>query len=162
MISKEQYVSVMKKEFDIIKHLGEKVTEEQWSWKPTEGQRTMGELMHYLTYIFLMGGDSVASGDGEAYKKYISTEAPTLSNFSQMMDAEWEKFLGFVNSISEEDMQTEVMMWGRNQSKAMHLLGLLSIAAAYKTQLFLYMKQTGMEHLNTMNLWAGMDTPPKE
>lgn len=162
MISKEQYIAAIKKEFDIIKHLGEKVTAEQLSWKPTEKQRTTLELMHYLTYIFLMGGDSVASGDGEAYKKYLNTEVPTRENFSQMMDAELEKFLGFVNSISEEDMQSEIMMWGRSQSRAMHLLGLLNIASAYKTQLFLYMKQTGMEHLNTMNLWAGMDTPSKE
>ncbi len=162
MISKEEYLNAIKKEFDIIKHLGEKVTEEQLSWKPTEKQRTTLELMHYLTYIFLMGADSVASGDGEAYKKYINTEAPTRENFSQMMDAEWEKFFGFVNPLTEEDLKTEMMMWGRTQSRAMHLLGFLSLASAYKTQLFLYMKQTGMENLNTMNLWAGMDTPPKE
>ena len=162
MITKEQYIAAIKKEFDIIKHLGEKVTAEQLSWKPTEKQRTTQELMHYLTYIFLMGGDSVASGDGEAYKKYINTEVPTLANFGAMMDSEWEKFYGFVNPLSDEDLKTEVTMWGMTQSRALHLLGLLNIASAYKMQLFLYMKQTGMAHLNTMNLWAGMDTPPKE
>jgi hypothetical protein len=33
--------------------------------------------------------------------------------------------------------------------------------AAYRTQLFLYLKACGREELGTMNLWAGMDMPPK-
>lgn len=152
----------MKNEIRIIKHLSEKVVEEQMSWKPTDGQRTMGELMKYLTHIFVMGADSVATGDGEAYKKYVETPSPTRDDFGAMMDEQLEKFLGFVEPLSEEDMKGEINMWGRTQSRAMHLLGLLSVASAYKMQMFLYMKQTGMTHLNTMNLWAGMDTPPKE
>jgi putative ABC transport system permease protein len=31
--------------------------------------------------------------------------------------------------------------------------------AAYRTQLFLYLKACGREELNTMNLWAGGDAP---
>jgi hypothetical protein len=162
MISKEQYLEAIKKEISIIKHLGEKITEEQLTFKPTEGQRTMQELMQYLTTIFVMGADSVATGDGEAYKKYIGSPMPTRENFSSMMDEELAKFVGFVEPLSEEDMKVEISMWGMNQSRAKHLLGLLNIASAYKMQMFLYMKQTGMTHLNTMNLWAGMDTPPKE
>ena len=33
----------------------------------------------------------------------------------------------------------------------------LSGCAAYRTQLFLYLKACGRDELNTMNLWAGMD-----
>ena len=33
--------------------------------------------------------------------------------------------------------------------------------AAYRTQLFLYLKACGREELSTMNLWGGMDMPPK-
>jgi len=162
MISKEQYLGAMGKEINIIKHLAEKVTEEQMTWKPTDGQRTMAELMQYLTTIFVMGADSVATGDGEAYKKYANSPMPTRESFLGMMDEEWNKFLGFVEPLTEEDMKAEVNMWGMNQTRAIHLLGLLNIASAYKMQMFLYMKQAGMTHLNTMNLWAGMDTPPKE
>jgi len=31
--------------------------------------------------------------------------------------------------------------------------------AAYRMQLFLYLKACGREELNTMNLWVGVDTP---
>ena len=33
--------------------------------------------------------------------------------------------------------------------------------AAYRTQLFLYLKSCGRDELGTMNLWGGADQPPK-
>ena len=33
--------------------------------------------------------------------------------------------------------------------------------AAYRTQLFLYLKACGREQLSTTNLWAGVDMPAK-
>jgi hypothetical protein len=37
----------------------------------------------------------------------------------------------------------------------------LSGHAAYRTQLFLYLKACGREELSTYNLWGGMDAPPQ-
>jgi hypothetical protein len=162
MITKEQYLGILGNEFRIIKHLAEKIKPEQLSHKPTEPQRNMQELMTYLTQIFISGIEGVVTGDGSAYKKYLGVgEQATLENFASMMDKEFTEVEKLINSISEEDMKTEVNMWGRTQSKALHLMGMLSIAAAYKMQLFLYMKQSGTENIGTMNLWAGMDQPPK-
>jgi hypothetical protein len=42
----------------------------------------------------------------------------------------------------------------RGQFIAFHVHGQ---CAAYRTQLFLYLKACGREELNTMNLWVGMD-----
>ncbi len=160
MISKEQYIQALTNEFRIIKHLADKVTEEQLSHKPTETQRTTAELMHYLTYIFAAGTESVTTGDGSAYKKYMGTPIPTLENFKSMLDEEEARVLEFLSPLTEDELKEEFAMWGRTQSKAMHLLGFLEIAAAYKMQLFLYLKQSGTENIGTMNLWAGMDQPP--
>ncbi len=162
MITKEQYLTSLEKEFAIIKHLAEKIKPEQLSHKPTDKQRTTEELLQYLTSIFIAGADGIVTGDGEAYKKYFGGPVPTIENFGSMMDDEWKKFYDFISPLSEEDLKAEINMWGMNQSKALHLLGLLKIAAAYKMQLFLYMKQSGTENIGTMNLWAGMDQPPKE
>lgn len=162
MITKEQYLGILGNEFRIIKHLAEKIKPEQLTHKPTEPQRNMQELMTYLTQIFISGVEGIITGDGSAYKKYLGVGEPaTLENFAEMMDKEFAEVEKLINSLSEEDMETEVNMWGRNQSKALHLMGMLSIAAAYKMQLFLYMKQSGTENIGTMNLWAGMDQPPK-
>ena len=160
MITKEQFIESLQTEFKIIKHLAEKVKPEQLGHKPTEAQRTMHELMHYLTYIFIAGTDSTVSGDGNAYKKYAETPMPTVENFAEMMDKQEAEVVKLISPMTEEDMATEVNIWGRNQSKAMHLLGLLKIATAYKMQMFLYLKQSGTANIGTMNLWAGMDQPP--
>jgi len=161
MISKEQYIDALVLEMNIMKHLAEKVTEEQMSHKPTDAQRTTGELLHYLTYIFAAGTEGVVTGDGNAYKKYMDAPVPTRENFAELLDQEKTAVLEFLAPMTEESFTEEVAMWGRTQSRALHLLQLLKIAAAYKMQLFLYMKQSGTTDIGTMNLWAGMDQPPK-
>jgi hypothetical protein len=77
------------------------------------------------------------------------------------MDKQWAEVEKLLNSLTEESMKEEISMWGRTQSRALHLMGMITIAGAYKMQMFLYMKQSGTEHIGTMNLWAGMDQPPK-
>lgn len=162
MITKEQYIEALTKELQIVKHLAEKIKPEQLSHKPTEAQRTLQELLQYLSVIFVAGADSVASGDPDGYKKYFGGELPTLENFQSLMDQEEKQVVDFLTPITEEELTQEITMFGRTQSRTLHLIGLLKIAAAYKMQLFLYMKESGTSDINTMNLWAGMDTPPKE
>ena len=49
-------------------------------------------------------------------------------------------------------------MFGRKSTRGSLLVNLvLSAYAAYRTQLFCYLKSCGREELNTMNLWAGVD-----
>lgn len=161
MITKEQYIDALVGEFKIIKHLAEKINPDQLSHKPTEPQRTLEELLHYLTYIFIAGTDSVVHNDPEAYKKYVSAPMPTVDTFAGLMDKEESEVVALISPMSDESLAEEVLVWGRHQSRALHLLGLLKIASAYKMQLFLYMKQSGTTNIGTMNLWAGMDQPPK-
>ena len=89
------------------------------------------------------------------------SRAPTIENFAELMDKEWVEIEKLIGTLSEDDLKSELNMWGQTKSKALHLMGMLSIASAYKMQLFLYMKQSGTENIGTMNLWAGMDQPPK-
>jgi hypothetical protein len=49
-------------------------------------------------------------------------------------------------------------MFGRRASRGSILVNIVFAGhAAYRTQLFLYLKACGREELNTMNLWAGAD-----
>lgn len=161
MITKEQYLDGLVGEMNIMKHLAEKIKPEQLTHKPTEPQRTLLELMHYLTYIFIAGTDGSVNGDGNAWKKYVTAPIPTLENFSEIMDKQIADVSSLISGMTEEGFKEEVNIWGRTQSKALHLLGLLKMASAYKMQLFLYMKQSGTANISTSNLWAGMDQPPK-
>src|SRR5439155_21970094 len=61
---------------------------------------------------------------------------------------------------TDADFRQEVDMFGRKSSRALLVITLvLSGCAAYRTQLFLYLKACGREELSTMNLWAGVDAP---
>ena len=61
---------------------------------------------------------------------------------------------------TESDFRTEVDMFGNMSSKGSLLVTLVLAAhAAYRMQLFCYLKSCGREELNTMNLWAGVDGP---
>ena len=60
------------------------------------------------------------------------------------------------------DFRKEVDMFGRKSSRGLLVITLvLNGHAAYRTQLFLYLKACGREELSTMNLWAGVDMPAK-
>jgi hypothetical protein len=51
-------------------------------------------------------------------------------------------------------------MFGRKATRGAFLVNtVLCGYAAYRTQLFVYLKACGREELNTLNLWAGMDAP---
>ena len=57
-------------------------------------------------------------------------------------------------------LPSEFEMFGNKSTKGAFLVNLvLGGCAAYRTQLFVYLKACGREELTTMNLWAGMDAP---
>jgi len=157
MITKEQYLDALVKELEIIKHLAGKVRPEQLSFKPTEKQRTLGELMQYMSYVYIALVEGAVKNDQSAYMKYYNIAVmPTLENFASLIDAEMIKIKELVIPLTEEDMGVEVDIWVK-RTVAMHLLSALQNVTAYKMQMFLYMKQSGSDDINTMNLWVGMD-----
>ena len=53
-------------------------------------------------------------------------------------------------------------MFGQKTTRGAFIVNMvLSGCAAYRTQLFLYLKACGKQELSTMNLWGGMDAPPR-
>ena len=61
---------------------------------------------------------------------------------------------------TDSDFRGEVEMFGRKSTRGSILVNLVLCGfAAYRTQLFIYLKACGRDELNTMNLWAGIDAP---
>ena len=53
-----------------------------------------------------------------------------------------------------------IEMFGDRASRGAFMVTFaLCSCAAYRTQLFLYLKACGRDELGTMNLWAGVDAP---
>lgn len=164
MYTKEQIWNSFKKEFNILKHLAEKIPAGGEHHKPTEKQRTTLELMHYIAGF---GGgmfNVIKSGEGAAFMNYASiVKDITVANFATAIDAQEIAMKEIFDAFTPELLSEEISVWGSTQSRAVFLLECLKMLTAYKMQLFLYAKAAGNHAIGTSNLWAGMDMPaPKE
>ena len=64
-----------------------------------------------------------------------------------------------LGTLSDADFRAEIEMFGRKYTRGACLVNVVLCGyAAYRAQVFLYLKTCGREELNTMNLWAGMDS----
>ena len=162
VLTKEELVASLQNEIRILLHLAGKVDRNQLDYRPTPKQRSTIELLRYLTYMgpSLIPAIKTRTFDGEGLGKAQSAAA--AMNFDQVLAA-LEKLSGFYGQLaswSDSDFRGEIDMFGRKQSRGSHIVNLvLSGHAAYRTQLFLYLKSCGRDELNTMNLWGGMDAP---
>jgi len=166
MISRQHFIDSLLKECDICKHLYEKIPQDAFDFRPSEGQRSMIELLRYLSVCGSASMHVITNGsDWKLWKPYTETAA-TMSpeGFPAAMDKEAEEMTKMINAIPEEDfLNLEVKHPG---GEAMPLgLGMLrmpfSWLVAYRMQLFLYLKQIGVPEIGTSNAWRGKDkTPP--
>ena len=144
----------------IINHLIEKIPADKYDFKLMDNQRTVADLLHYLSSIFSDTLQVMKSGDQDLYKTLPKTPAITPENATAQMNAEVEKEKELLATWTEEDLKAPISLFGGPQmSKGTMLVDyLLQWAAAYKMQLFLYIKQMGI-NVGTSNVWGGMDMP---
>ena len=76
--------------------------------------------------------------------------------------AQKDEYATLLGGMSDADFRSEIEMFGSKTSRGAFIVNMvLCGCAAYRTQLFLYLKAGGREELSTMNLWGGMDAPPR-
>ncbi len=161
MISKEAFIGSVLHEFAIIRHLAEKLREEDLQYRPNEKQRSILETLQYISIIIGVTIESVVSGDKTLFTKESErVKDLKLEDFAAAMDAQADKVKNLVMSMSDEQLNEEVDFWVK-QTRALHCMMALKFAVAYKMQLFLFMKAAGHTELSTMNAWAGADAPVK-
>jgi len=80
----------------------------------------------------------------------------TLAEIATHKDA----YTALFADVSDADLRGEIEMFGNKTTRGAFIVNLaLCGCAAYRTQLFLYLKACGRDELGTMNLWAGVDAP---
>lgn len=161
MYTREQFWKSAQNEIRIIKHLATKIPEGKGDYRPSEAQRSTLELMQYLATTGSTTMKVMLSENKESYKDYLTfKEEVTLENFAEKMDAQEADMKEMFAKLSDEDLKKEIDYYG-NKTKAEHLIdGILKTFSAYRMQFFLYIKACGA-YVSTMDVWAGMDTPPK-
>ena len=166
VMTKAELLGSLQNEVRILLHLCTKVGPEHLDYRPTPKQRSTLELLRYLSY---MGPTMVKAARGGGFDVDAWTaeqEAAESHDFDETVDAiaaMSDAFARLLGDLDDEDFRTDLEMFGRTGTKGSFLVNtVLCGYAAYRTQLFLYLKACGREELNTMNLWAGMDVPAAE
>jgi hypothetical protein len=160
MYSKEEIWGSFAHEIYIIKHLAEKIPAGALDYRPTEKQRSMLELLQYISRMGVGVLDTALNENPNAFGGYVeASEKVTLENFAQAMDEQEQKMKELYEQFDDAQLNKVISMWGATQKKSLFILNLVKMFAAYKTQLFLYIKASGVSTIGTSNLWAGMDMP---
>jgi hypothetical protein len=161
VLTKSELIGSLQHEVHILLHLAGKIDRAKLDYRPTPKQRSTLELLKYLS---VMGPAMVDAAKGGAFDRAAwgaATEAAESRDFDQTLAtiaAQRETYASQLGAMSDADFRVEIEMFGRKTTRGAFLVNtVLCGYAAYRTQLFVYLKACGREELNTMNLWAGVD-----
>jgi hypothetical protein len=165
ILTKPELIALLQKEVRVLLHLASKVDRAQLDYRPTPKQRSTLELLQYLSY---MGPMLVRYGKGE--KMDADTWTPIVKaagarDFDQTLaaiEAQKETYAALVEGMDDRAFRAEVQGFdgAKTTCGSFIVYNVLGQCAAYRTQLFLYLKACGREELNTANLWNGVDPAP--
>ena len=164
VLTKSELIGSLKHEVRILQHLAGKVDRATIDYRPTPKQRSTLELLQYLT---IMGPELIKAAQAGGFKPEefsAAQKAAAARDFDQTVAAigqQLDTYPALLGTMSDADFRTEIEMFGQKYSRGAFINSLVLCGhAAYRMQLFLYLKACGRDELTTMNLWAGVD-PPK-
>jgi hypothetical protein len=160
-ITKDEVIAQLQKEVRILLHLASKIDRGTIDYRPTPKQRSTIELLRYLMVMGPALVRAIETGTFDVERWQADSAKANASNLEQVLaaiDAHGAEYASLLGAWSDADFRGSIEMFGRSQSRAAWLLELvLNGCAAYRTQLFLYLKACGRDELGTSNLWQGVD-----
>lgn len=133
-------------------------------YRPTPKQRSTIELLRYMVVMGPMLVRAVKAGAfDQAGWQAATAEAGTM-NFDQVIAAIQKQsaaYADLLGGFTDADFRGEIDLFGQGKSSRGSVIVNMVLGghAAYRTQLFVYLKACGRDELNTMNLWGGVDAP---
>jgi hypothetical protein len=163
VLSKSELIASLQKEVGILIHLAQKLDERSSNYRPTVKQRSSLELLRYLTVMGPALVEAAKSGgfDPAAWQaKMKHAETLDIDGVISALERQKQTYADLVRDMPEDDFRAPLQMFGNTSSKGAFIVNMvLGGCAAYRTQLFLYLKSCGREELGTLNLWQGVDAP---
>ena len=169
VLTKDELIQSLNHEVQILLHLISKIDPSRLDYRPTPGQRSTLEL---LQYIAIMGpihvrGTVAPAFSIDEWRQMWQREEPRskgldLESATAEIARHREVFSELIAPLSDAELRANLEMFGSTVSRGSWLVRLvLNHYVGYRMQLFLYLKASGREELSTMNLWAGVDPPPR-
>ncbi len=163
VLNKSELISALQNEARILEHLATKVDPSMLDYRPTPKQRS---TLEWFQYMSIMGRNLVTDGRAGAFNPEAwtaSEKAAFARSFPETVAAikDLGAFYGkAIGEMNDDDFRKQVSFFGTTQSLGGFFVNtVLAGHAAYRTQIFQYLKSCGRAELSTMNLWAGMDAP---
>ena len=167
VLTREELIASLQNEVRILVHLAGKVDQSKLDYRPTPKQRSTLELLQYMA---IMGPTQVAVIKAGAFNRAAlsaawspAEAAAKAMNFDEAVSAiqkQSDEYARLSSGWTEADFRGEIDVFGTKHTRGSLLVNLvIGGHAAYRTQLFGYLKSCGRDELNTMNLWAGLDSP---
>ena len=163
VLTKSELIGSLQHEVHILLHLASKVDRAQLDYRPTPKQRSTMDLLRYLS---IMGPGLVQAVKRGGFDPAAWTvlqqqaEARDLDQTLSAIGAQADLYALEIGALSDDDFRKPVDMFGNKTTVGAFLTNLVLCGhAAYRTQLFCYLKACGRDELSTMNLWAGIDAP---
>jgi hypothetical protein len=165
VLTKDELIAAFQKEVQIFVHLISKVDPAKIDYRPSAKQRSVLELIRYMTIMAPAMTESIKGGDfsNEAMGAIWGARetASKAMNWEQAVAAigrQSDDMTRCIGAWTDADFRSEINMFGNSMTRGSALVNMvLSGYAAYRMQLFLYLKAMGREELNTFNLWIGAD-----
>lgn len=163
VLTKSELIASLQNEVRILVHLASKIDRAKLDYRPTGKQRSTLELLRYLSIMGpgLIRAAKAGSFDPVAWK--AADQAASQLDFDQALaaiTAQTDVYAALLDDVSDADFRAEITMFGHRTTRGAFIVNfVLCGCAAYRTQLFVYLKACGREELSTMNLWSGVDPP---
>lgn len=163
VLTKPELVSALQHEVRILLHLAGKIEPQMIDYRPTPKQRSTLELLKYLSIMGPALIEAARRGGFDPAAWTTAEKAAEARDFQQTLDViagQAELYPALLRDLSDADFRTEIEVFGQKTTRGAFIVRMvLGGCAAYRTQLFCYLKACGREELSTMNLWGGVDAP---
>ncbi len=160
MFSRDAFLSTVAREVEIVKHLNDKLSGDQLTYRPAEGMRNTLELLQYLTFCAIGPAQALIDDDWTSIAT-LAAEAKkvTAASFGADMDHQLDAVTTLVSGLDAETLVTpRTMPWGEKTEVGRGLVDFpMRFLTAYRMQLFVYAKASGSAGLSTSNCWLGTD-----
>ena len=162
---KQQLLNSIEKEINICRRLYTKIEPGQMNFRPKENVRSTLELLQYLCVIVnAMPVYWLKKNDTDFNSFYTSiinvSKEIRQEDFLAMMEKQWASIKELFEQVTEEDLlQKEIAYpWGGTAPLGEGIIATsIKWAAAYKLQLFLFIKLSQDTNLGTADAWTLTD-----
>lgn len=156
---KDHLLQNIEREIVLLKRMIPLIEEKDLDFRPTEKVRSTYELMQYLSEIGTTMMHWFLDGMTPEYRAKVADrrQSLTLTNFAERLDQQVANVRKHMERVSEEDLHNKIVELPSKEKMALGaaiINGPIKWLAAYRMELFVYIKICGKDHISTREAWV--------